>query len=197
MTICSEHDDLEGLSMSSMYRHLSSENRKMLQDKGSSGDEVKTPKTNTEKSSTLDESRDNSGLNQIQSKNKHESNNENLDLNKSNPNEDINAAEDYKQLATDLFDAKKQLEIDLDQERKAKENWKIRAEQLEEVEKKRAFTPATDYKPGPPTTFQWPEPDESNTFVFRETTFDELRRALGPLKAGGNTKINVYLERVK
>jgi hypothetical protein len=68
--------------------------------------------------------------------------------------------------------------------------------QLQEALKKTSFEPATDYKP-PSKTFQWPEPDESNTFVFMDTTFDELRRALGPLKAGGNTKINVYLERVK
>jgi len=159
---------------------------------GSSQNGNNDDKKDTEQSDT-----GSSGLDQVQDEIKHESDNENVDLNKPNPNEDINPAEDYKQLATDLFDAKKQLEIDLDQERKAKENWKIRAEQLEEVEKKRAFTPATEYKPGPLTTFQWPEPDESNTFVFRETTFDELRRALGPLKAGGNTKINVYLERVK
>lgn len=69
--------------------------------------------------------------------------------------------------------------------------------QLQEALKKTSFEPATEYKPGPPLAFQWPEPDESNTFVWKETTFDELRRALGPLKAGGNTKINVYLERVR
>jgi len=67
--------------------------------------------------------------------------------------------------------------------------------QLNEALKKTSFTTATDYTP-PPKTFQWPEPDESNTFVWMETSFDELRRRLGPLKAGGNTPINVYLERV-
>ena len=72
-----------------------------------------------------------------------------------------------------------------------------RISQLEEVEKKRSFTPATDYVPSPPSTFQWPEPDEDNTFVFKDITFDAFRLKLGPLKAGGNTKINVYLERVK
>lgn len=76
------------------------------------------------------------------------------------------------------------------------ENKDKEIEQLQEALKKTSFEPATEYRP-PPTTFQWPEPDENNTFVFKEITFDEFRMKLGPLKAGGNTKINVYLERVK
>ena len=67
--------------------------------------------------------------------------------------------------------------------------------QLQEALKKTSFEPATEYKPPPP--FQWPEPDEDNTFVFKDITFDAFRLKLGPLKAGGNTKINVYLERVR
>ena len=67
--------------------------------------------------------------------------------------------------------------------------------QLEAVIKKDAFTPATKYTP-PPKEFNWPEPDNNNTFVWKEITFDSLRKDLGPLKASGNTKINVYLERV-
>ena len=68
--------------------------------------------------------------------------------------------------------------------------------QLSEVVKKNSFTKATNYKPDPPKKFEFPEPDESNTFVWKNITFDEFRMKLGPLKASSNTKINVYLERV-
>ena len=68
--------------------------------------------------------------------------------------------------------------------------------QLSEAVKKNSFTKATNYKPDPPKKFEFPEPDESNTFVWKNITFDELRMKLGPLKASSNTKINVYLERV-
>ena len=67
--------------------------------------------------------------------------------------------------------------------------------QLGQAIKKDAFKPANKYTP-PPSEFNWPEPDESNTFVWKAITFDDLRKQLGPLKASGNTKINVYLERV-
>ena len=68
--------------------------------------------------------------------------------------------------------------------------------QLSQAVKKNSFTKATNYKPEPAKKFEFPEPDESNTFVWKNTTFDELRMKLGPLKASSNTKINVYLERV-
>ena len=68
--------------------------------------------------------------------------------------------------------------------------------QLSEVIKKDSFTPANNYKPIPPKKFDFPEPDEYNTFVWKNITFDEFRMKLGPLKARSNSKINVYLERV-
>lgn len=68
--------------------------------------------------------------------------------------------------------------------------------QLSEVIRKNSFTQATNYRPEPPKKLEFPEPDESNTFVWKDITFDQLRMKLGPLKATGNTKINVYLERV-
>ena len=68
--------------------------------------------------------------------------------------------------------------------------------QLSEVIRKDSFTPTTNYRPDPPRKFEFPEPNESNTFVWKEITFDQLRMKLRPLKATGNTKINVYLERV-
>ena len=68
--------------------------------------------------------------------------------------------------------------------------------QLSEVIRKDPFIPATKYKREPPKKLEFPEPDESNTFVWKDITFDQLRMKLGPLKATGNTKINVYLERV-
>ena len=68
--------------------------------------------------------------------------------------------------------------------------------QLSEVIKKDSFTPANDYKPILPKKFDFPEPDEYNTFVWKNITFDEFRMKLGPLKARSNSKINVYLERV-
>ena len=46
--------------------------------------------------------------------------------------------------------------------------------QLGEVVRKNSFTPATNYRPGPPKKFEFPEPDESNTFVWKEITFDQL-----------------------
>jgi len=68
--------------------------------------------------------------------------------------------------------------------------------QLSEAVKKNSFTTATNYKPDPTNKFVFPEPDENNTFVWKNITFDEFRMKLGPLKASANTKINVYLERV-
>lgn len=71
-----------------------------------------------------------------------------------------------------------------------------RKSQLSEVIKKDSFTIAADYKPDLPKKFEFPEPDENNTFVWRNISFDEFRMKLGPLKARSNSKINVYLERV-
>lgn len=68
--------------------------------------------------------------------------------------------------------------------------------QLSEVVKKDSFTPATNYKTGMPKRFDFPKPDESNTFVWKNISFDEFKMKLGPLKARSNSKINVYLERV-
>ncbi len=69
-------------------------------------------------------------------------------------------------------------------------------EQLSEVVKKNSFAKASNFKPRRTKKFDFPEPDENNTFVWKNITFDEFRAKLGPLKAISNTKINVYLERI-
>lgn len=76
------------------------------------------------------------------------------------------------------------------------ERLQIQNDQLSEVVKKDSFTNALDYNAGPPKKFEFPEPDKSNTFVWKNISFDALTMQLGPLKADSNTKINVYLERV-
>jgi hypothetical protein len=52
MKIASENEDLEGLTVPSMYRNLSTENRTMLQDSGVSSEKPKSHKTKPDKSST-------------------------------------------------------------------------------------------------------------------------------------------------
>jgi hypothetical protein len=72
------------------------------------------------------------------------------------------------------------------------ERLQIQKDQLSEVVKKDSFTTAMDYNAGPPKKFEFPEADDSNTFVWKNISFDTLRMELGSLKARSNTKINVF-----
>ena len=98
-------------------------------------------------------------------------------------------AESMKKALIKLIEENQQKDFLIEQLEKQKS-------QLSDVIKKDSFTIATDYKPDLPKKFEFPEPDENNTFVWRNISFDEFRMKLGPLKARSNSKINVYLERV-
>jgi hypothetical protein len=98
-------------------------------------------------------------------------------------------AESMKKALIKLIEENQQKDFLIEQLEKQKS-------QLSDVIKKDSFIIATDYKPELPKKFEFPEPDENNTFVWRNISFDEFRMKLGPLKARSNSKINVYLERV-
>lgn len=100
----------------------------------------------------------------------------------------------------DIEFLKKQLEKSREEtkfEREEKEKERKERLQLAEVIKKDSFVPATKYVPPKEKKFEFPEPDNSDTFVWLNETLDTVRKDLGPIKASGNTKVNVYMERVK
>jgi len=135
----------------------------------------------------------------VTNKGNSETNNENIQP--TNKTEESNVKDKLKSINYDLEDEEKiRLRAEVEELKQKNEEqrqtFQGQINELKEVVRKGSFTSAKEYEPAP-NKFEFPEPDNSDTFVWLNETLDTVRKDLGPIKASGNTKVNVYMERVK